>query len=306
MYKNNVKWSSIFDRDRHADMNREVCTQTSASFISSYGRSCVTTETPPCLHPGPHHLPCTPRLELWFARGSVAVTWSFVVPRDGKTQINRGALKWQGVGAGWGGVLLGFFWDDLTGWLTLRRKCEKFTVVWCLNSCQGDAACLYGHLGVTWACRPTCTDTTRRRQRGHSLGRHSAESLITTQHTRTKAPGLIQSAQPSSDFGSSHKHLIFPPKHRFCGSSEWQSAEHLAPKRWISKSESSSFRALKLCFHFVCLSFFVLFFQESGIPERWQSHFQVMWVWLRGTQVTYEWKQNRAARRLGRAKSGWC
>lgn len=42
---------------------------------------------------GPRHLRRTPWLWLWFAPGSVAVTWSFMVPREKKIKINRGALE---------------------------------------------------------------------------------------------------------------------------------------------------------------------------------------------------------------------
>lgn len=58
-----------------------------------------TSRSPPRATPPAMHTTA----ELWFALGSVAVTWSFVVPRDRKVQINSGALKQRGVGAGWRG-----------------------------------------------------------------------------------------------------------------------------------------------------------------------------------------------------------
>lgn len=92
----------------------------------------------------------------------------------------------------------------------------------------------------------------------------------------TKPPlGLIQSAEMSSNFGQPQNtkttRVYFSPKHNFCGAYEC----HLSLQNiWLIKPNIKKQKAAPSCFKkfvfilFVCLLFF---FQESGIPERWQT-----------------------------------
>lgn len=78
--------------------------------------------------PEPHHLRRAPRRWLRFALGSVCRYLELRGATGGQIKINRGALKVAGVVAAVV-VVVGVLLGDLTRWLTLRRKCEKFTVV---------------------------------------------------------------------------------------------------------------------------------------------------------------------------------